>query len=103
MRKSIPQLKSFWRWNEMNIEELLSGATGKLISVVSSNPYIERGQLQEEVGLEEKDFEETLKKLLEEKILIKMTRHSSSSMESRSPIIVYLVNPEKESELSLGE
>ena len=87
----------------MNVEDLATGKTGELIRVVSGNPYIEKDKLQEKVGLEEKEFEDALGTLLEENVLIKMTRQSSSSMESRVPTTVYLVNPEKESELDKGE
>lgn len=75
----------------------------EILKIVSSNPYIEKKYLQEKVGLGEEDFEEALEELLDEDMLVKMTRQSSSSMESRVPTTVYLINPEKEAELDLGE
>ena len=77
--------------------------TEEILKIVSSNPYIEKKDLQEKVGLEEDEFEDALKELLGDNMLVKMTRQSSSSMESRVPTTVYLINPEKEAELDLGE
>jgi len=85
------------------LEKYESGETGKLLKIVSSNPYIEKKELQEESGLDEDSFEKAIDELVDDNLLVKMTRQSSSSMESRVPTTVYLINPEKESELNLGE
>lgn len=84
------------------LEKYESGETGKLLKIVSSNPYIEKKELQEESGLDDV-FEKAIDELVDNNLLVKMTRQSSSSMESRVPTTVYLINPEKESELNLGE
>ncbi len=85
------------------LEKYESGETGKLLKIVSSNPYIEKKELKEESGLDEDGFEKAIDELVDDNLLVKMTRQSSSSMESRVPTTVYLINPEKESELNLGE
>ena len=85
------------------LEKYESGETGKLLKIVSSNPYIEKKELQEESGLDEDVFEKAIDELVDDNLLVKMTRQSSSSMESRVPTTVYLINPEKESEMNLGE
>ncbi|MFP4052144.1 MAG: hypothetical protein ACLFVB_10445 [Thermoplasmata archaeon] len=85
------------------LEEYESREMGKLLKIVSSNPYIEKKELQEESGLDEDVFEKAIDELVDKNLLVKMTRQSSSSMESRVPTTVYMINPEKESELDLGE
>lgn len=85
------------------LKEYESVETGKLLKIVSSNPYIEKKELHEKSGLDEDSFEKTIDELVDENILVKMTRQSSSSMESRVPTTVYMINPEKESKLDLGE
>lgn len=85
------------------LEEYKSGETGKLLEIVSSNPYIEKNELHEKSGLEEEVFEKAIDELVDENILVKMSRQSSSSMESRVPTTVYMINPEKEGKLKLGE
>lgn len=85
------------------LEEYESGETGKLLKIVASNPYIQKKELKEESGLDEDVFEKAIDELVDDNLLVKMTRQSSSSMESRVPTTVYLINPEKESKLNLGE
>lgn len=82
-----------------DLSELKTGKTGKLIDIVASNPYITKDELKNKSNLEEKDFELALEKLLSKQVLIEMTRQSNSSMESRVPKTVFLLNPEIEIDL----
>lgn len=83
-------------------EKRISEDSRKILKIVANNPYIEKKDLRARTDLGEEDFDCTTDELVDENFLVKMTRQSGSSMESRVPSTVYLLNPEKESDLDLG-
>jgi hypothetical protein len=70
-----------------------------VVSVVLENPYIEKSNLAEKSGLSAQAFENALNKLAEAIILLELASQADSSMESRVPKKIYLVNPEIENEV----
>ena len=79
------------------IDRLLrEGNCHKVVSIVFENPYIEKGALAEQASIDVETLEGILKKLLEAMILLELASQADSSMESRVPKKIYLVNPEAE-------
>ncbi len=69
-----------------------------IVKFVMENPYSEKKVVLE--ALEGKPgIEDSLDKLSNEMILIELTGPMESSLESRVPKKIYMVNPERESEL----
>ncbi len=69
-----------------------------IIKFLLDNPYSDKKTIEENL----KDMPEigdSLEKLAEELYLIELASPMESSLESRVPKSIYLVNPEKESEL----
>lgn len=69
-----------------------------VIKFLKENPYSEKKAIMEALG-DLPGLEEALEKLSQEMILIELTGPTDSSLESRVPKKIYMVNPEKESEL----
>jgi hypothetical protein len=67
-----------------------------VLRAVVENPYIERHRLAEATGLSEEDLEGLLSALAERMVVLELTSQADSSVESRVPKKVYLVNPELE-------
>ena len=67
-----------------------------LLRTVVDNPYIERHQLAEKLGLSDQEWEGLLSPLTEKMVVLELTSQADSSVESRVPKRVYLVNPELE-------
>lgn len=67
-----------------------------LLKAVVDNPYIERHQLAGVLGLSEEELEGLLSPLAERMVVLELTSQADSSVESRVPKRVYLVNPELE-------
>jgi len=67
-----------------------------LLRTVVDNPYIERHQLTEKLGLSDQELEGLLSPLTEKMVVLELTSQADSSVESRVPKRVYLVNPELE-------
>ena len=67
-----------------------------LLRTVVDNPYIERHQLAEKLGLSDQELEGLLSPLTEKMVVLELTSQADSSVESRVPKRVYLVNPELE-------
>lgn len=69
-----------------------------VIKFLRENPYSEKKAIIEALG-DLPGLEEALEKLSQDMILIELTGPTDSSLESRVPKKIYMVNPEKESEL----
>jgi hypothetical protein len=69
-----------------------------VIKFLMENPYSEKKAIIEALG-DLPGLEEALEKLSQDMILIELTGPTDSSLESRVPKKIYMVNPEKESEL----
>lgn len=66
----------------------------KVVKVTLTNPYIERHSLAELTGLGEADFDEALKKLQKLMLVFELASQADSSVESRVPKKIYLLNPD---------
>ena len=71
----------------------------KIIKVVLKNPYIERHSLAEMTGLSEIDFDKALKRLQKLMLIFELASQADSSVESRVPKKIYLLNPDVETEV----
>jgi hypothetical protein len=69
-----------------------------IVKFVMENPYSEKKVVLEALG-GKPGVEGSLDKLSNEMILIELTGPMESSLESRVPKKIYMVNPEKESDL----
>jgi len=63
---------------------------------IIDSPYIERSALEEKLDLSQADLESLLDSLSGEMIILELAGQADSSLESRVPKKVYLVNPEEE-------
>lgn len=70
-----------------------------LIKAVVGYPYVERQTLSEIAGIPHEDLEHLLHILTEKFVLLELASQADSSVESRVPKKVYLVNPEIEQEI----
>jgi hypothetical protein len=74
-------------------------AVRQLVRAVLASPYIEKNDLADRCGVPAPDLEITATKLVDEMILLELASQADSSMESRVPKKIYLVNPEMEEEI----
>ncbi len=70
-----------------------------VVSLVSDNPFIEKSILAEQSGLSTQELEKALKELVDAMVILELASQADSSMESRVPKKIYLVNPEMEEEI----
>ncbi len=67
-----------------------------VLQAIIDSPYIERAVLEERLGLPQADMESLLDTLSGEMLILELAGQADSSLESRVPKKVYLVNPEQE-------
>ena len=67
-----------------------------VVQAIIDSPYIERAVLEERLGLPQADMESLLDTLSGEMLILELAGQANSSLESRVPKKVYLVNPEQE-------
>ena len=67
-----------------------------VLQAIIDSPYIERSALEEKLGLPQADMESLLDTLSGEMLILELAGQADSSLESRVPKKVYLVNPEQE-------
>ncbi|HHR85586.1 MAG TPA: hypothetical protein ENL23_04475 [Candidatus Acetothermia bacterium] len=67
-----------------------------VLRAIIDSPYIERSALEEKLDLSQADLESLLDSLSGEMIILELAGQADSSLESRVPKKVYLVNPEEE-------
>ncbi|MCD6494854.1 hypothetical protein J7K60_02235 [Candidatus Bipolaricaulota bacterium] len=67
-----------------------------VLRAIIDSPYIERSALEEKLDLSQADLESLLDTLSGEMIILELAGQADSSLESRVPKKVYLVNPEEE-------
>lgn len=70
-----------------------------LLKTVMENPYIERQVLAERTGLSLDDLDQLLKPLEEKMVVLELASQADSSIESRVPKKIYMINPEIEGDL----
>ena len=83
------------------VRELIEQDPGykKLLKEILENPYIERGALAAKAALAPDVVERMLGPLQEKMVVLELASQADSSIESRVPKKIYLVNPEIEGEL----
>ena len=67
-----------------------------VLQAIMDSPYIEHLVLEERLGFPQADLESLLGTLSGEMLILELAGQANSSLESRVPKKVYLVNPEKE-------
>ena len=67
-----------------------------VLQAIIDSPYIERSALEEKLNLPQADLESLLDTLSGEMLILELAGQADSSLESRVPKKVYLVNPEQE-------
>jgi len=67
-----------------------------VLQAIMDSPYIERTALEEKLSLPQADLESLLRTLSGEMLILELAGQANSSLESRVPKKVYLVNPEQE-------
>jgi len=67
-----------------------------VLRAIVDSPYIERSALEAKLGLSSADLELLLGTLAGEMLILELAGQADSSLESRVPKKVYLVNPEQE-------
>lgn len=70
-----------------------------LLKALLDHPYAERKNLPSRCGLEPEEVEELLPAALESWVIIELASQADSSLESRVPKRVYIVNPELEEDV----
>jgi len=71
----------------------------RLLKLILETPYIERQDLAEKVSVSPNDLETMLEAMEERMIVLELAGQADSSIESRLPKKIYLINPELESGL----
>ncbi|MFW6038499.1 MAG: winged helix-turn-helix transcriptional regulator [Candidatus Saliniplasma sp.] len=71
----------------------------ELAKIIDKNPRISKSELMKKVDMDQDEFEEKLRELTDSGLVIRLTTTANSSMESRVPKKVFMLNPEKKSEL----
>jgi len=69
---------------------------GKILAAVLEAPYIERSALEDRLDYPQGELEQLIDTLVSEMLLLELASQADSSIESRVPKTVYLVNPEQE-------
>ncbi len=84
--------------SEIDIEGLDESAL-EIVKLIDEEPRISRDELVKKLDLSEHEVDEKIDGLTEDDIVIRMTMTANSSMESRVPKKVFMLNPEKKSEV----
>ncbi len=79
--------------NEEEIKEMGEEAID-IIKTIKEKPRINEDDIKKDVGLSRSVMNDTLEDLVEKKVIIRMTTSSASSMESRVPTKIYMLNPQ---------
>jgi len=69
---------------------------GSVLRAIVETPYIERQRLEEVVNIPHGEMESLLSILSEKMVILELASQADSSVESRVPKKVYLINPELE-------
>ena len=73
---------------------------GDVLRTIIKTPYIERQSLEEMVNIPQREMESLLATLSEKMVILELASQADSSIESRVPKNVYLINPELEQTIS---
>ncbi len=70
-----------------------------ILKAIADEPYIEHQALAEKSGIPAQELEELLAALTEKMVVLELASQADSSIESRVPKKVYMLNPEREEEI----
>jgi len=70
-----------------------------LLRSIAAEPYIEHQTLVERSGIPVQELEQLLEMLTGKMVVLELASQADSSVESRVPKKVYLLNPEREREI----
>lgn len=84
--------------DEADLAELIRSdpSCGTVLKTILEDPYIERQTLTEKVAIPQDKLEHALRVLIERLVVLELASQADSSVESRVPKKIYLVNPELE-------
>ncbi len=71
----------------------------EILKLIDKEPRISKDEIVEKLDLIEEEFDEKIGSLTDDDFVIRMTMTADSSMESRVPKKVFMLNPEKKSEV----
>jgi len=71
----------------------------EILKLIDKKPRISKDEIVEKLDLIEEEFDEKIGSLTDDDFVIRMTMTADSSMESRVPKKVFMLNPEKKSEV----
>jgi len=81
----------------MDISEVIAAPNAKeILRTVLESPYIEYSALTDATGLTVEQLDAAVRRLTEKMVLLELASQADSSVESRVPKRVYIVNPEME-------
>ncbi|MFS0644431.1 hypothetical protein [Siminovitchia sp. 179-K 8D1 HS] len=73
-----------------------------IIQIVLNNPYIELKDVYKDLGEENlADYDKALETLIDENIILELTSQAGSSIESRVPKKILIINPEISDQLEI--
>jgi hypothetical protein len=70
-----------------------------ILQTIADEPYIEHQALAEKSRVPAQELEELLATLTEKLVVLELASQADSSIESRVPKKVYMLNPEREEEI----
>jgi hypothetical protein len=82
----------------VDVKALIEATPGTrpVLKAIIETPYIEHQVLEGVVGLSSEELDTALHTLTEKMVVLELSSQADSSVESRVPKKVYLVNPEHE-------
>lgn len=70
-----------------------------IVKEISANPHIEKHKLIDSLDIPEEEVESILTSLEEKQVILELASQADSSVESRVPKTIYLINPEIEEDI----
>ena len=70
-----------------------------ILQAIANEPYIEHQALAEKSGIPSQELEQLLSSLIDKMVVLELASQADSSIESRVPKKVYMLNPEREEEI----
>ena len=70
-----------------------------ILKAIIDEPYIEHQALAEKLRIPSQELEQLLASLIDKMVVLELASQADSSIESRVPKKVYMLNPEREEEI----
>ena len=86
--------------NELEQYLQKEGAYKDVIKAVFNNPYAEKKVAFQDMNLSEQELDAIIEELEEKLIILSLTTQADSSLESRVPKRIFLINPELEGHMA---